>query len=104
MGHTPLALAAWKGHVDAIRALTELGGDLEAKDRVRLAIAAARRAHAAPDSACAQNAGRTPLANAAYNGHVDAIRAMVELGADLEAKTNVCARVYRAHSLVSVQY
>ena len=31
----------------------------------------------------------TPLANAAYDGKVDCIRALVELGAELEAKDGV---------------
>ena len=35
--------------------------------------------------------GYTPLATAAYNGKVDCIRALVELGADVNAKNNVRA-------------
>jgi ankyrin repeat protein len=73
--------------VDAIRVLVELGADIEAKDNVRWfglqmpAYCHLTRVHAQSEY--------TPLANAACNGNVDAIRALVELGADLEAKTVV---------------
>ena len=53
-------LAAKRGPADAVRALAELGADLEATDED----------------------GRTAMMFAAFKGHVDAVRALAELGAN----------------------
>ena len=62
---TPLHLAAYNGHMEAINTLVELSADIEAKT--------------------ANEA--TPLHWAASEGHVEAIKTLVELSADIEAKT-----------------
>ena len=41
--------------------------------------------------ACVRQSGDSPLGNAAFYGKVDCIRALVELGAELEAKDGVRA-------------
>ena len=85
-----LQAAAKAGDVNRLRAAVSKGANLEAKDSVRVLRAPVRLAHCAPLTRRAQQSGDTPLANAAsYKGHVEAIRALVELGADLEAKNNV---------------
>ena len=91
-GDTPLISAACGGNVDSIRALVELGADLEGQANVRLGCqrrcATCTPEPAVPDSARAQN-GFTPLLCAAYYGQADAVSALIELGADLEARDEV---------------
>ena len=80
--------------MDCIRTLVELGAELESKNSVRSGTrrAAWRRVRRLTLTArVAWQLGRAPLAIAAYNGHMDCMRAMMELGAELEAKDNVRA-------------
>ena len=80
--------------MDCIRALVELGAEREARDKVRAATRyqAWRRIRLLTLAACnAWQEGITPLALAASEGEVDCIRALVELGAKLEARDNVRA-------------
>jgi hypothetical protein len=61
-GQTPLFMAAYGGHEDAIRVLVELGGDVNSPN----------------------NTGQTPVYAAAGMGREDVIRVLVELGADID--------------------
>jgi len=69
VGGTPMHHAAWNGDVEAIKALRDIGADVEAKD----------------------NDERTPIHYAACNGHVEAIKTLKEIGADISARGYVGA-------------
>eukprot|EP00617_Octactis_speculum_P026289 CAMPEP_0185756606 /NCGR_PEP_ID=MMETSP1174-20130828/15023_1 /TAXON_ID=35687 /ORGANISM="Dictyocha speculum, Strain CCMP1381" /LENGTH=174 /DNA_ID=CAMNT_0028435633 /DNA_START=77 /DNA_END=601 /DNA_ORIENTATION=+ len=61
-GATPMYIAAHQGHVDAIKALAELGADVNES----------------------QKNGATPVLIAAHQGHMDAIKLVYKLGADMK--------------------
>ena len=58
-GQAPLGIAAFFGNIEAIKALAELGADVNAADVQ----------------------GRTPLGRAAYFNHIEAIDELTALGA-----------------------
>ena len=67
LGWTPLANAAYGGHLSVVQVLL----------------------HGGADTSIANDEGFTPLHIAAQNGHPGVANALVEAGADLEARTNV---------------
>ena len=71
-GATPLHLAAYNGHGEAVDVLLEKGADFNAKN----------------------NDGATPLHLAAYNGHGEAVRVLLEKGADFDAKKTMAQHHY----------
>jgi ankyrin repeat protein len=86
-GETPLMSALYRGHFDVVSALIDLGAPLDA-------FAAAATGRLAEllreiDRPGALNAfaydGWTPLHLAAFFGHLDAARALLDAGADLSA-------------------
>jgi cytohesin len=96
-GMTELHFAAARGHVDAIKALKEAGGDVSATDNDGLTPMhqAARNGHveaikalkeAGGDVSAKDNNGEMPMHQAAWNGHDDAIKALKEAGGDVSAK------------------
>ncbi len=88
-GDTGLANAAFNGKVEAIRALVELGSNLETTSSVSSECAGESSREWLCLTAPSLQNGYTPLSRAASKGHIEAIRALVELGADLEAKDKV---------------
>jgi ankyrin repeat protein len=62
-GNTVLMLAAYHGHVDAVRALVDRGADV---DRLN-------------------DRGQSPLAGALFKGEDDVVAVLVDAGADLDA-------------------
>lgn len=83
-GETPLMAALYRGHLDVVNALIDLGAPLDA-----FAAAATGRLpelQRAIDKPGALNAfaydGWTPLHLAAFFGHLDAARALLDAGAD----------------------
>ena len=62
-GRTVVHIAAFNGHADVLRAMSEHGGDVDRADAN----------------------GVTPLAVAAQEGHVDALRVLIDAGADVNA-------------------
>jgi ankyrin repeat protein len=93
-GCTPVFFAARDGHVDCVRALAELGADLDKPDHqhnITPVAAAAFRGHVDCVGALAELGaslanfcwGFNPIYVAAHEGHVEVIKALAELGADL---------------------
>ena len=64
-GETPLHIAAYNGHVEAVQTLVQLSAGIEAKNVN----------------------GATPLHYAAIDGEVEAVKTLVQLSANIEAKT-----------------
>ncbi|OBT53419.1 hypothetical protein VE04_07004 [Pseudogymnoascus sp. 24MN13] len=58
---TPLYAASWKGNIDVVKVLLELGADVTVAD----------------------SNGETPLYVASHNGHVDVVKVLLEHGADV---------------------
>ena len=61
---TPLHVACWNGHLDAVRALLLVKADVESRDKDEW----------------------TPLLCAASKGHNEIVQTLLQVGADLEAK------------------
>lgn len=99
-GFTPLGLAVFFGHADAVNALLEAGADVNLSSRESMKVAplasasAARRyeiaqiliAHGANVNARAAN-DFTPLHESAASGKVDFAKLLLDNGADVNAKT-----------------
>ena len=82
---TSLYRASLEGHESVVRALVEMGVDIHAKDNEYPNVI----------SECSMNSlpvmnlrGGTSLHAASQNGHESVVRALVELGADIDAKDN----------------
>jgi ankyrin repeat protein len=97
-GFTPLGLAAFFGHLDALKVLLENGADVNATSPSRFANTALDAAVAGdhPDIVKALLAARgtpnvrseanyTPLHKAAAHGNLEIVRMLVEAGADPKA-------------------
>lgn len=103
IGRTPLVLAAWKGHVDVVEALLDMGEveaeskDIFGKTALSWAAGAGREAVVKylvardgvdPDSE--DDIGRTPLQWAARNRHAAVVKLLLETGTvDAQAKSQL---------------
>jgi ankyrin repeat protein len=85
-GETPLMAALYRGHTDVVDALIEAGAEIDLfaaaatgrLDDLRRALAAGAVNHYSYD-------GWTPLHLAAFFGHLDAAKLLLETGADVQA-------------------
>ena len=97
-GFTPLGLAAFFGHVDAVKVLLDHGATVNEEDRSRFgntaldAAVAANHADvvrvllaAGAESNVRDSADYTPLHKAAQNGNLEVVRLLVDHGADVAA-------------------
>lgn len=97
-GFTPLGLAAFFGHADAVKVLLDYGATVDGKDQSRFgntaldAAVAANHADvvrillaAGAQSNVRDSADYTPLHKAAQNGNLEILRLLVEKGADVAA-------------------
>jgi ankyrin repeat protein len=101
-GHDSLYHAAKRGDVDGIKALAELGNDVNATDNVRCRPTHARRSWrcclvpSPTVGVCrpprASQEGYSAIVLASRRGHTEAIKALAELGADVNATSNVRCR------------
>jgi len=93
---TPLQMAAFSGHVDAVELLVNHGANLEdVSPTLGTALhAAANRGHgdvvrallrAGSDPNSRNEDQYTPLMIAALNEHLDVVNALIEIGADIDA-------------------
>jgi hypothetical protein len=64
LGATPLSMAAWQGHVEAVELLIANGAEVNARNRN----------------------GATPLHGAAFFGQAESVRVLIEHGADANAR------------------
>jgi ankyrin repeat protein len=82
-GDSLLMLAAYHGHVDAVRLVLAHGGDANtANDR-----------------------GQTPLAGAVFKGYPEVVRVLVEAGADPDAGTpsaRAAAQMFERHDILAL--
>jgi uncharacterized protein len=101
-GFTPLHFAAFFGHPEAAKLLTERGADLEARSTneqfafdatpLHSAAAAGQREvckillDAGADVNAVQHGGYTPLIDAAQNGNLELAKLLLERGADTAAR------------------
>jgi hypothetical protein len=101
MGRTVLMLAAAFGRTATAAELVRLGADINAKDDVRVRCTCARGPRRARSRArlCGElswtrvlQGGQTALMLAAANGRTATATELVQLGADVNAKGNVCFR------------
>ncbi len=97
-GFTPLGLAAFFGHADAVKVILDHGAALNAADRSRFANTALDAAVAANHTDVVRillvagaevnvrdSADYTPLHKAAQHGNVEVVRLLLEHGADAAA-------------------
>ncbi len=98
-GFTPLGLAAFFGHPDAVKALLEYGAQVDLKDRSRFSNTALDAAVAANHAEVVRallaagasvnvrdSVGATPLHKAAQHGNLEIVRMLLERGADVNAR------------------
>ncbi|KAF7354510.1 hypothetical protein MVEN_01140400 [Mycena venus] len=91
-GSAPVHIAARNGHVEVAHAIARLGGDVSAPAPVH--IAGSNRyvevvcalARLGGDVNASNHAGLTPISNAVRNEHLDVVRALIDLGANLTEK------------------
>jgi len=97
-GSTPLHVASRYGHVDVIRALAAAGADLDATSLSGLA--SSDLANRSSIQAGGLRAS-TPLSKAARAGQMEAVRALVELGAALPAREAMEQASLRGHDQIA---
>jgi uncharacterized protein len=83
-GETAMIWAAAENHADVVRALASLGAEVNGRSRVIDAPELEFPKSGGPNMPFARG-GWTPLMYAAREGAIDAARALVDLGADLDA-------------------
>jgi len=103
-GASPILFAIYNGRADVAALLAELGAPVDLfeasalgrVDRIREILAAAphRASEYAPD-------GFTPVALAAFFGHFDATRALIDAGADVRAPARNPFKVQALHAAVA---
>ena len=67
---TPLHCAAWKGHVEVVKALLDAGADINAKSRN-------------------DHYGDTPLHAASHGNQKEVVKVLIERGANLNSKNTI---------------
>lgn len=106
---TPLALAASRGHSVFVPLILAHGGDIYC-NRASMHLAA-RFGHSATLNALLEagfdveaKAGNTPLYEAAIHGHINAVKVLLDKGADLEVEYDGCtplgAAAIHGHSTI----
>jgi ankyrin repeat protein len=85
VGATALHLAAVNGHASTMRVLMQLGADKEAKC-TRLKTLPSAVVHSLASTRRHYSDGGTPLHMAAINGRLEAMRVLLQMGVDKEAK------------------
>jgi ankyrin repeat protein len=81
---TPLMMAGIQGNVDLVRVLIEKGANLEAVTEAPSDKVEAMQGPS-PGNNTSARGGQTPLMLASIGGHVEAIRLLIEKGANVEA-------------------
>jgi len=102
-GETPLMAALYRGHLDVVNALIELGAPLDvfaAAATGRLAELRGEIGRPGAVNAFAYD-GWTPLHLAAFFGHLDAARALIEAGANCDAASRNGMRNTPLHAAVA---
>ena len=75
---TPLHIACWEGHLDAVRALLLVKADFAARDRW----------------------GKTPLQLACHKGHTEIVQTLLQVGAEFEGQDKKAGLLNEACSTV----
>uniref|UniRef100_A0A671S427 Ankyrin repeat and KH domain-containing protein 1-like n=1 Tax=Sinocyclocheilus anshuiensis TaxID=1608454 RepID=A0A671S427_9TELE len=90
-GFTPLILAATAGHVGVVEILLDKGGDIEAqsertKDTPLSLACSGGRQETYVKTLTGSKLGISPLMLAAMNGHVPAVKLLLDMGSDINAQ------------------
>lgn len=99
-GSTPLHVASRAGHIDVIRALAEQGADLDVRN---LSGGTASEVRGGASNELHQRGlqSSTPLSKAARAGRLEAVKVLIELGAELPARDAIKQAQLRGHDEIA---